>query len=87
MYKIGFVYYTFTSPIVEWAQIGGLAILWGEFHSNKDWKEIVNTITAEIFTDDSEGIELAETLIKYIQDRDKFWIGFGYRGFLETEWH
>ena len=86
MYKIEFVYYTFTSPIVEWAQIGGLAILWGEFNSNKDWKEIVNTVTAEIFTDDSEGTELAETFIKYIQDRDKFWIGFGYRGFLETEW-
>ena len=86
MYKIEFVYYTFTSPIVEWAQIGGLAILWGEFNSNKDWKKIVNTVTAEIFTDDSEGTELAETFIKYIQDRDKFWIGFGYRGFLETEW-
>ena len=86
MYKIEFVYYTFTSPIVEWAQIGGLAILWGEFNSNKDWKEIVNTVTAKIFTDDSEGTELAETFIKYIQDRDKSWIGFGYRGFLETEW-
>ena len=86
VYKIEFVYYAFTSPIAEWAQIGGLAILWGEFNSNKDWKEIVNTVTARIFTDDSEGTELAETFIKYIQDRDKSWIGFGYRGFLETEW-
>lgn len=86
VYKIEFVYYAFTSPIAEWAQIGGLAILWGEFNSNKDWKEIVNTVTAKIFTDDSEGTELAETFIKYIQDRDKSWIGFGYRGFLETEW-
>ena len=86
VYKIEFVYYAFTSPIAEWAQIGGLAILWGEFNSNKDWKEIVNTVTAKIFTDDSERTELAETFIKYIQDRDKSWIGFGYRGFLETEW-
>lgn len=86
VYKIEFVYYAFTSPIAEWAQIGGLAILWGEFNSNKNWKEIVNTVTAKIFTDDTEGTELAETFIKYIQDRDKSWIGFGYRGFLETEW-
>lgn len=86
MYKIEFIYYTFTSPIVEWAQIGGLAILWGEFNSNKDWREIVNTVTAEIFNNDSKGMELAETFIKYIQDRDKFWLGLGYRDFLETEW-
>ncbi len=86
MYRDEFAYYMFTSPIVEWAQIGGLAILWGEFKLNRKWRSIVDTTTTEIFGDAPKGIELAETIIKYIQNRDNFWIGIGYRNFLETEW-
>jgi len=86
MYKNEFAYYMFTSPIVEWAQIGGLAILWGEFKSNESWRNTTDTTTKEIFDDNPKGIELAGSLIEYIQNRDKFWIGIGHRDFLETEW-
>lgn len=86
VYRKEFAYYMFTSPIVEWAQIGGLAILWGEFNSTKDWRSIVDAATVEIFSNDQEGTELAEKIIKYIQNRDKFWIGIGYRDILETGW-
>lgn len=85
-YRMEFAYYTFTSPIVEWAQIGGLAILWGEFNSTKDWWSIVDTATVEFFDNASKGTELAEKFIEYIQNRDKFWMGIGYRGLLETGW-
>lgn len=86
VYRNEFAYYMFTSPIVEWAQIGGLAILWGEFKSNDSWRNITDATTKEIFKDSSKGIELAGSFIEYIQNRDKFWIGIGHRDFLETEW-
>lgn len=86
MYRVEFAYYMFTSPIVEWAQIGGLAILWGEFKSNGDWRSVVDAATTEIFGNDLKGTELAETFIEYSQNRDKFWFGSGYRDILETEW-
>ena len=86
MYRMEFAYYMFTSPIVEWAQIGGLAILWGEFNSTKDWWSIVDTATVKIFDNDSKGVKLAEIFIEYIKNRDKFCRGSGYRGLLETGW-
>lgn len=87
LYRVKFAYYMFTSPIVEWAQIAGLAILWGEFNSDNEWRSIVDTTTMTILGNDSEGIELAEKFIEYIQNRDQFWIGFGYRTILESGWN
>ena len=86
IYKAEYIYYSFTTPIVEWAQIGGLAILWGEFNSDKDWRFIVDTSTKELFSSILDGTKLAEKLIEYIQNRDMFWRGSGYRNFLESEW-
>lgn len=86
MYRVEFAYYMFTSPIIEWAQIGGLAILWGEFHSSEDWWHIVDSVTTKILNNDSSPRNLAETFVEYIQNRDKFQVGTGYRDFLETEW-
>lgn len=86
LYRVEYVYYMFTSPIVEWAQIGGLAILWGEFHSNDEWKICVCKSSDLVFKKDGELTGLAEKLIEYIQHRDKFMFGIGNRDILETEW-
>lgn len=86
LYRVEYVYYMFTSPIVEWAQIGGLAILWGEFHSNDEWKICVCKSSNLVFKKDGELTGLAEKLIEYIQHRDKFMFGIGNRDILETEW-
>ena len=86
LYRVEYAYYMFTSPIVEWAQIGGLAILWGEFHSNDEWKICVCNSSDLIFKNNGELTELAEKLIEYVQHRDKFMFGIGDRDFLETEW-
>lgn len=86
LYRVEYAYYMFTSPIVEWAQIGGLAILWGEFHSNDEWKICVCNSSDLVFKKDGEFTELAEKLIEYVQHRDKFMFGIGDRDFLETEW-
>ena len=86
LYRVEYVYYMFTSPIVEWAQIGGLAILWGEFHSDDEWKICVCKGRDLIFKKDGELTGLAEKLIEYIQHRDKFMFGIASRDILETGW-
>lgn len=86
LYRVEYVYYMFTSPIVEWAQIGGLAIIWGEFHSNDEWKICVCNSSNIIFKKGEKFTGVAEKLIKYIQHRDKFMLGIGDRDILETGW-
>lgn len=86
LYRVEYAYYMFTSPIVEWAQIGGLAILWGEFHADDEWKTCVNRSSNFIFKKDGELTGLAETLIEYVQNRDKFMFGIASRDILETGW-
>lgn len=85
-YRVEYAYYMFTSPIIEWAQIGGLAILWGEFFSDAEWKKCVCDSSDLIFKKDGEPTGLAEKLIEYIQDRHKFFLGIGDRDIIETGW-
>ena len=84
LYRVEYAYYVFTSPIVEWAQIGGLAILWGEFYSNEEWKRCVSDSSSFILK--NGGNDLAERLIKYTKDRKRFIIGIASRDILETDW-
>ena len=86
LYRVEYAYYMFTSPIIEWAQIGGLAILWGEFHSDDDWKLCVCKSSDLILKKDGKVTGLAEKLIEYIQHRDKFMFGIASRDILETGW-
>lgn len=86
-YRTEYVYYMYTSPIVEWAQIGGLAILWGEFGADNTWLEKVDNGAKLIFTKNGEVTDLAEKIIQYIQNRDKFMLGIGSRDILETDWN
>ncbi len=86
LYRAEYAYYMFTSPIVEWAQIGGLAILWGEFHGNMEWKNCVSDGSDAIFVKNGEKSNLPEKLIEYIQNRNSFMMGIGSRDILETGW-
>ncbi len=86
LYRVEYAYYMFTSPIVEWAQIGGLAILWGEFQGETEWKKCVCRGSNVIFEKDGKKNDLPEKLIEYIQNRSKFMFGIGSRDTLETGW-
>lgn len=86
LYRVEYAYYIFTSPIVEWAQIGGLAILWGEFHSDDEWRICVTKCCDLILKKKGKHTELAEKLIEYAQHRNKFIIGIVDRALLETGW-
>lgn len=86
LYRAEYAYYMYTSPIVEWAQIGGLAVLWGEFHSKLEWKDRVCNDANAIFVKDGEKSNLPEKLIEYTQNRNSFMLGIGNRDILETGW-
>ena len=84
-YRVEYAYYVFTSPIVEWAQIGGLAILWGEILKDKQWEKAVKN-ARDIIVENNEDSEVAEKLIEYIQNRKRFMMGIGGREAIETKW-
>ncbi len=90
LYRVEYAYYMFTSPIMEWAQIGGLGILWGEFFKDAEWSSIVKKATRVILKGkegEQKPTELAELLIEYVSKRDEFMMGTGSRGVLETRWN
>lgn len=87
LYRIEYKYYVITSPIVEWAQIGGLAVLWGELDSDNDWKTFVKNSSALVFEkNEKPDKSLVEKLIRYVQNRERFMFGIGVRSILETRW-
>lgn len=88
LYRIEYAYYMITFPIIEWAQIGGLAILWGEFFKECQWSDSVNKIISLIIKDNNdEDLRLAEALVDYAQKRDRFFLGVGCRDLIETGWN
>ena len=87
LYRIEYTYYVITSPIVEWAQIGGLATIWGELDSDNDWKAFVKNSSTLVFEkNEIPDKSLVEKLIRYVQDRERFMFGIGVRSILETRW-
>lgn len=87
LYRIEYQYYVFTYPIVEWAQIGGLAILWGEFNGDNKWVEHVKRCTNSLLSDKKQSEIIATKIIEYVNNRNQFWIGIGQRDVLETGWN
>ena len=90
LYRVEYAYYMFTSPIVEWAQIGGLGILWGEFFKDVGWCSIVkeaSKIVLNVKEDEEKSTELAAQLIEFASRRNKFLFGIGARDILETKWN
>lgn len=89
LYRIEQAFYAFTSPIVEWAQIGGLGILWGEFFKNIQWCNIVKNASKILFNIEKseEGAKaLASQMVEYALQRESFMFSIGNRGILKTSW-
>lgn len=88
LYRIEYSYYMITFPIIEWAQIGGLAILWGEFFEEPQWNIGVNNLVSLIVTDSKEeNLKLAEKLVEFAKNRERYIMGIGSRSVLETDWN
>ncbi len=63
----------FISPIIEWTEIGGLAILWGEFNKNDKWKKAVADITNDIIFREGN-IGLAEKITELINAKNDMFL-------------
>lgn len=68
-----YIFKTFISPIIEWAEIGGLAILWGEFNKNNEWKKAVADITNDIIFREGN-IGLAEKITELINAKNDMFL-------------
>lgn len=88
MYRAEYVYCKFTAPIIEWAKIGGFAILWGELIGSQDWKNSVNNSFKSLDSNNDENQlkELATSLVCYITERRKYELFFDDRKYLRSYW-
>ncbi len=75
------------TPVAEWAQIGGLAAIWGEFLKDSQWKECVNnSVNLVIETVHSKDVFISGfvELIQYKSDS----VGhIGTKAMLEYNWN
>lgn len=88
LFRLEYVYYMITSPIAEWAQIGGLGILFGEFCVDSGWKKIIDTAVQSLLDKvEKNRPNIKEDLVSYVNNRNKFLYGIGPRNILENDWN
>ena len=82
----GIVFHVATAPLLEYALISGLAIIWGEFIGETCWKELVDS-SLEVFVEQAEDNQLRLTTIaRYLQVRHHDIMGIGNRDAIQTGW-
>ena len=69
-------------PMIEWAFVGGLSIIWGAFENNRNWSETVRKCTNG-FWDNGIDVDFAEKLIGYICHQD---FVFSSKDMMEMNW-
>lgn len=81
------LFHVFTAPMLEYAMISGLAIIWGEFSNCSSWQELVQNTLKDFFESDSiKGISVLENWVKLLTMRKNSFIGIGNRDLLQTNW-
>lgn len=82
----GIVFHVSTAPLLEYALISGLAIIWGEFIGETCWKELVDS-SLRIFVEQAENNQLMlTTIVRYLQVRHHDIMGIGNRDVIQTGW-
>ena len=91
LYSEEYNYYMITCPIVEWAQLGGLGIIWGEFFKDKEWSEIVKESSEIIFQNNNEenSKEFAIQYTKHVKLRNQLRLMcfMNSRDLIEDKWN
>ena len=80
------VFRAFTAPLVEYAIISGLAILWGEFTEEKQWRELVDTELSSFMSKDDNNRDILTYIIQKLSLRKNTRIAIGSRDALQTNW-
>ncbi len=86
-YRLDYTFRKFTAPIIEWAQIGGLGILWGEFNSEKKWVNTITQITNQVLDSCPQDKHVAESIISYANMLKKLNPLTAGKDMLEQSWN
>lgn len=68
-YQAQAAFHVVTAPIVEYATISGLGILWGEFSGSARWKMLVESELASFVEEDKDNTERLKTMIQMASAR------------------
>lgn len=86
LHKQSAVFHVVTAPLIEYAIISGLAILWGEFSENRQWKELVDAELSEFVSKDEKKREILTKIIEMLSYRKGHMLGIGNRDLIQTNW-
>lgn len=85
-YRQNAVFHVITAPIIEYAMISGLAILWGEFSENEQWRNTVDHELEKFINSDKENLERLIHISELAAARKDHLFGIGNRDVLQTGW-
>jgi len=80
------VFHVATAPLVEYAIISGLAILWGEFSGEKQWKELVDSELRTFVNKDESHRGVLTKILELLSYRKNHMLGIGNRDLIQTNW-
>lgn len=86
LHKQSAVFHVVTAPLIEYAIISGLAILWGEFSENRQWRELVDAELSEFVSKDEKKREILTKIIEMLSYRKGHMLGIGNRDLIQTNW-
>lgn len=80
------VFHVGTAPLVEYAIISGLAILWGEFSEEKQWKELVDLELCTFVNKDESHRDMLVKILDLLSYRKNHMLGIGNRDLIQSNW-
>lgn len=80
------VFHVFTAPLIDYAIISGLAIIWGEFSEEKQWREYIKAVLKKYVDNNENAIEVLKQSVKLASHRKNSLMGIGNRDVLHTDW-
>ena len=80
------VFHVSTAPIIEYAIISGLSILWGEFNKSTQWMELINQELDNFIQKNENAIDSLTRISTIAAARKRHMAAIGNRDVLQTGW-
>ena len=80
------VFHVVTAPMVEYALISSLAILWGEFNNSSQWRILVDTELEKFIAEEENHILVLKRMTELAMSRKHHLLGIGNRDTLQFGW-
>lgn len=80
------VFHVSTAPIIEYAIISSLSILWGEFNKSTQWMELINQELDNFIQKNENAIDSLTRVSTIAAARKRHMAAIGNRDVLQTGW-